>query len=326
MDYRQKYTEKDSACAYSIAIFSSLVVSLVYFIICGCIAAFSNDVANTFSSHVATSVMVTFFVYMTYGLFMFIYHKKTKTNVISAMQLKKKISIKDSIICVSLALVTLFGFLFIVNFLTDALKLTGYVVNNDLPFPLHNFGWFLANVVVLAVLPAVFEELIYRGMLLNGLRKFGDGFAIVVSSLLFSLAHGSPVQTIYQFVLGMVFAFIVVKTGSVILSMITHFLNNFTVVLISYIEAVNGIQATETTVFDYSAGQIIFAFGAAIVAVGLIYLLIKALSKPKEEQIYKKEEGAKFEPLAKSILFITIACAAVIWISDFVSNLTGLGV
>lgn len=50
--------------------------------------------------------------------------------------------------------------------------------------------YFLA----VAVLPPVLEEIFFRGALMQSLREFGDGFALLFSALLFALMHGNLVQ------------------------------------------------------------------------------------------------------------------------------------
>ena len=81
-------------------------------------------------------------------------------------------------------------------------------------------------VVSVACVPAFVEEFLFRGVLLGLLRKYGDGFAILISSLLFGLMHGNIVQIPFAFIGGLALAFLVVYTGSIIPAMILHFANN----------------------------------------------------------------------------------------------------
>ncbi len=86
---------------------------------------------------------------------------------------------------------------------------------------------FILYVINIAVLPALIEEFIFRGVVLQSLRRFGDGFAILISSLLFGLVHLNFIQTPNAFVLGLVLGYLVVKTGSIWVGVLGHFLNNF---------------------------------------------------------------------------------------------------
>ncbi len=100
-------------------------------------------------------------------------------------------------------------------------------------------GSLILSLISTAVLPAVFEEMSFRGILLERLRPFGDRFAVVVSALLFGLAHGNIIQIPFAFVLGLFFGYIVVRTNNILLAMLLHFLNNGISVLFEYVGLVN---------------------------------------------------------------------------------------
>ena len=74
-----------------------------------------------------------------------------------------------------------------------------------------------------AIVPAVFEEFAFRGVVLNKLRKFGDSYAIIMSAVLFGLMHGNLSQIPFAFILGLVIGFIAVKTNSIIPGILIHF-------------------------------------------------------------------------------------------------------
>jgi membrane protease YdiL (CAAX protease family) len=89
------------------------------------------------------------------------------------------------------------------------------------------------QVAVLALLVVVvgpaFEELIFRGWLLGGLReRWGDGRAIAVSSALFAVIHGDPWATPALFCLGCVFGWVYLRSGSLYASIVLHAMWNAT--------------------------------------------------------------------------------------------------
>lgn len=90
------------------------------------------------------------------------------------------------------------------------------------------------DVLKTAAIPALVEELAFRGIALGSLRKFGDRFAIVMSSLLFGLLHGNLIQVPFAFCVGLVMAYTVVRTGSIVPAVIIHFINNSMSCLLSY--------------------------------------------------------------------------------------------
>ena len=81
-------------------------------------------------------------------------------------------------------------------------------------------------VFVLTVVPAIVEEFAFRGIVLGSLKKYGSGYAIIVSAVLFGLMHGNIVQIPFATLLGLVMGYVAVATGSIIPCVIIHFLNN----------------------------------------------------------------------------------------------------
>jgi sodium transport system permease protein len=80
---------------------------------------------------------------------------------------------------------------------------------------------------LLALTPAICEELAFRGFILSGLRHLGHkGMAILVTSLFFGIVHGMLQQSINACVLGMVLGFLAVQTGSILPCMLFHATHN----------------------------------------------------------------------------------------------------
>ena len=126
-------------------------------------------------------------------------------------------------------------------------------------------GGFVIELFAVALLPAVFEELFFRGVMLSELTKYGKSFAICASAVFFALSHGSAEQMMYSFVYGLIFGYAVVKTGSLMLGMIMHFVNNALSCTVIYLEGVfEGSRIFEDiiTVTDFTlvfAGLVIAA-------------------------------------------------------------------
>jgi sodium transport system permease protein len=83
-------------------------------------------------------------------------------------------------------------------------------------------------VLVMAFMPAIGEELLFRGLVLGSLKdKYGARTAIIVSAIIFGAYHTSLVKFIPTMLLGLCLAFSVEYTGSIYISMLLHFLNNY---------------------------------------------------------------------------------------------------
>ena len=105
-------------------------------------------------------------------------------------------------------------------------QLTKSAVVNPINDLLMN-GNTLAVVIVAGLLAPVFEELVFRKLLIDRILKYGEGTAILVSGLLFGLFHGNLSQFFYAFALGSLFAFIYIRTGRVRNTIFLHMGINF---------------------------------------------------------------------------------------------------
>lgn len=123
--------------------------------------------------------------------------------------------------------------------------------------------------IIIAVIPPIVEELLFRGMILHSLRKYGDGFAVVGSAILFGLYHGNFVQMVFAFIAGLVMALVVVRTHSLWPSILIHFFNNTISVAIEITQRYGGEQLANTV--NNTVVGVFLVLGAA----ALVYLLIK---------------------------------------------------
>jgi sodium transport system permease protein len=85
---------------------------------------------------------------------------------------------------------------------------------------------FYVVFLLFAVTPAICEELLFRGLLLSGLRKLGPTAAVALSALLFGLAHASVYRLLPTAFLGVVIGVTRLRTRSILPGMIIHALNN----------------------------------------------------------------------------------------------------
>ena len=91
-----------------------------------------------------------------------------------------------------------------------------------------------AIILVFAVAPAVLEEIAFRGFILSGLQSLRSKWqAILITSLLFGIAHGVIQQTVITFFVGMILGVIAVQTRSIIPCILFHLTHNSLAVLLS---------------------------------------------------------------------------------------------
>ncbi|TIH62178.1 CPBP family intramembrane metalloprotease, partial [Klebsiella pneumoniae] len=80
--------------------------------------------------------------------------------------------------------------------------------------------------IFMCLVPAICEEIFFRGTLVNAYNVYGEKFAIVVSALVFALFHFDIQNFIAPFLMGLLFATVIEYTGSILPSIVAHFVNN----------------------------------------------------------------------------------------------------
>ena len=83
------------------------------------------------------------------------------------------------------------------------------------------------KVVVMVILAPIFEELIFRKLMLDRISKYGEKMAIFFTALAFGLLHQNLFQFFYAFGVGLVFGYIYMRTGRIRYSIILHAIINF---------------------------------------------------------------------------------------------------
>ncbi len=189
--------------------------------------------------------------------------------------------------------------------------LKGSAVNNDIVNLVTQTDMW-GTVLVVVLLAPVVEEFLFRKLLIDRVVKYGEGIAVLLSGLMFGLFHGNLNQFFYAFIIGMMFAFIYVKTGNIWYTVIMHMIINFfgsvvavlilQVVDLEGIEALQRIDPANSELFMEELmrmlpslliylGYVVFLFG--IVLAGVILLALnrrKFTCSPGESGLTKKEK------------------------------------
>ena len=165
-------------------------------------------------------------------------------------------------------------------------------INYEVDFgenPKGFFG-FMLSFLATAVVPMLAEEFAFRGVVLGSLRKFGDGFALVSSSILFGIIHGNFQQMPFAFLVGLVLGFTAIKSGSLWIPMAVHFTNNFVSLFFEYVFANSQAEIQNVCYMIYLSFSLllgIVAFYLLRHKKGDFYKLSKADTACSEKQKYK---------------------------------------
>ncbi len=146
----------------------------------------------------------------------------------------------------------------------------------------NTFGGLMVNMFVIALIPAIGEEMLFRGviqtMLVKNMRN--KHIAIWISAILFSAIHMQVFGFLPRLVLGLVLGYLFLWSGSLYLSMLAHFANNAFAVTLAYLGTIQSIPQ-ESGDLGSSFGEWVIVIISSLLASVFFYLIYRQ-GKSKE--------------------------------------------
>ena len=181
-------------------------------------------------------------------------------------------------------------------------------------------------VLYAAVLPGVCEEFLFRGVLLSAFEENGTRRAMVLTSLLFMLMHGSLIGAPAEFILGMLIAALVICTDSVYAGLIYHTVHNAATVLLQFVQ--QRMPSAEEIPVDYFTA--IGGFPGLLVL--LVEIALTAAMLRLMLRIFRARaqlRGAQMKPRAQmrlsrsewALLIAGVVLTALMYVADVVNML-----
>ncbi|MCM1988952.1 CPBP family intramembrane glutamic endopeptidase [Oceanirhabdus seepicola] len=177
--------------------------------------------------------------------------------------------------------------------------------------------WML--ILLTAVTPAVFEELVMRGIILDGYRNKKVHIAAIMNGLIFGMMHLNTFQFTHTFATGIVMTYLVYITGSIFSSMLLHFINNSFPV---FIEIFSNPAVSETTevASTTSSFELFMMFILALIGLFITFKLFKKLCKIydvniKEDnntKVFSHEEIINLPLVGVVLIFILVSALIII--------------
>lgn len=156
----------------------------------------------------------------------------------------------------------------------------------------------------------IFEEIIFRKLLIERTVKYGEKAAVIFSGITFALFHGNLNQFVYAFILGVFLAFIYLKTGQlkycIIIHMFINFMGSFLPIIV-------------TTHFDASVmpGMIV-NFVYSIIIFAMVIAGIVLLIKSRKKFILNAGENEKGKWFNKMFVNAGMILYSLFWIANMV--------
>lgn len=142
---------------------------------------------------------------------------------------------------------------------------------------------FWVLVLVMAVMPAVGEELMFRGFIFGTLkRRWRVLPAMLVTAAIFGIYHMSLSKFFTTALLGFMLVYVVEKTGSIFCSMLMHFCNNLVAVVVMKYSEQASRAVPILTKSSYALSDYLLLVGVACIGLGLGWLLLKKTGIKKQ--------------------------------------------
>lgn len=150
----------------------------------------------------------------------------------------------------------------------------------------HNIFDLILVIVVVAIVPPLAEETMFRGFIQRSFElKMKKFWAMIVTAIFFSIYHFNPYGLIPLFILGSFLGFAAYKTKSLVIPMILHFLNNFSAVVLYHIVGDDELIKSDASIKSDELSSFISLFiGLTVLFIGLIILINKYYSTKKVKE------------------------------------------
>jgi len=283
-----KLTIKDSSIAFLSSIVLCQLGTLFFAAVGLIIASFFNITNEAFFAFIETaigSLVLSLFMDALIVLIFFTFKRKKDNKIISKPKAKKILFyILIAAICYLLLYPIVDSFNSIIYKFFPESKFT---------YNLNTANYFI-SLIPMVILPAIAEELLYRGLIFKGLQKAGNTFAIIVSAIMFSLFHLSLEQTIYPILMGLILVVIMCYENNIIYCITLHLTNNFIALTCKYFNI--DLSFNHWTYY-------LIAVLCLIVFITIITFIIKKLkSKTQPEKI--STEHKTYFALCLAVVFI----------------------
>ena len=196
-----------------------------------------RQVTEKFTLFTASSggiVLLTFLNESTMVLSPLAYWKVKSFNVFEDLGFKRKVNGAQIAMTLPIAITLLMGSMPIASVFVMLIQKTGYNYSGA-NITVDSFPKLLLYLVFVSAIPAVCEEILHRGIIARSARKFSYFIGVILSSTLFAFMHGSPMQLVHQFFVGVVCSLVYYMSGSIWISALVHFFNNAITLVSGYV-------------------------------------------------------------------------------------------
>lgn len=281
-----EFTQGVHGCEW--ALIAPIATSLLFALIGAIYCSIGGIPSETLNDNAIFMTFASIGTELSFLLTALLIARRARANYIVSAGLKKITPWWTYLGAIILSVIVLFCLNPIINCWQYFLQNVGHS-GGALPFEMNSVGTLFLGIILFALIPAICEESLFRGVILNGLRSKGLVLSVGVSATFFSVMHMNLLQFPYTFLLGIVLGLVVYFTQNLWLSIIIHFVNNATVLIIGFLSNTEAYRFVWTDILWGVGGLIVFG-----IVIYLLYLLLKkqfsAQNNPNKQEIVNQNQ------------------------------------
>ena len=239
------------------------------------VAKISSDTLTSFFNTAVGYLLNS--IAMNIGLILtFMYFNKNKDNPIISKPKTNKLLLYVGI--------SILSYLFLCPIITciDNLFVKLNIQPNAIPFELSTKN-YLISIISLVILPAICEEILFRGLILKSLKSLGKVVSISLTAVMFAIYHMAIDQFVYPLLMGALLSYVMYEENNIVYPIVIHLINNFLSLTLAYFN------------INLAFNHWTYVLIAIILVVIFISVLVYVISKDrKPKEIYKPNKDEKF--------------------------------
>lgn len=163
------------------------------------------------------------------------------------------------------------------------LQFLGDIPATPMPAP-KDYAGLAVSIAVIAVSPAIFEELLHRGIMLSAYERRGSFRALLFTAFFFAIFHFDPTNFLGVIFLGFIIGYYVLRTNSIFAGMLAHFLNNLIALLIQFFTDKGASPERFLTVSQEQLYSVILLGIAGLILVIFLLLALKHVTASRYQE------------------------------------------
>ncbi|MCX7708562.1 MAG: CPBP family intramembrane metalloprotease [Clostridia bacterium] len=160
------------------------------------------------------------------------------------------------------------------------LQFIGKIPAQPIPVP-QNYTELAVGILIVAVSPAICEEMLHRGVLLKAYENRGSIKAVFITSVIFGFFHFDITNFFGPIFLGILIGYYVIRTNSIFAGMLAHFINNAFAEVLQYL-ARNDVPAEKTITIQLpELGEAAVAGAVGMLILWVLLIAFKHVTKER---------------------------------------------